>query len=499
MFSDYPRHDALGLAELVRTRQVTPAELVDEALARIDRGNPVINAVIHRLDERARAAAAAPLADPSAPFAGVPFLAKDLLSTWQGERQGNGSRLMDGYVAPADSELTRRYKRAGIVLVGKTNTPECGLIPVTEPRSAGITRNPWDPTRTPGGSSGGSGAAVAAGFVPMAGGGDGGGSIRIPAACNGLFGLKPTRARTPIGPVIGEAWLGCAVEHVLTRSVRDSAAMLDAIHGADPGAPYAAPAPARPFLAEVGAAPGKLRIALTTRPLLPADPVHPDGVEAVTATATLLRELGHEVVEDHPTFDAAQFAVDFIYMLVAETAADVRAMEAVVGRRARRGDLEPQTAVLARLGNAVSAVDYAAAARRIRTVGRALAPFFATYDLLLTPTLAQLPLEIGALTPRGADKFFLDAALNLPLGKLLLRAGALQKIAAKSWNFTPFTAVFNASGQPACSVPMHWNAAGLPVGIQLVGRFGDEATLLRVASQLEQARPWKERRPPGFV
>jgi amidase len=499
--SEYATYDALGLAELVATGKVHPRELVAEAIARIERDNPRINAVIHRMYEVAKKVAEVPPgsgpAAANAPFRGVPFLAKDLVSTWAGEPQASGTRFMTGWVAPKDSELARRYRASGLITVGKTNTPELGLLPVTEPEAFGPTRNPWNTSRTPGGSSGGSGAAVAAGFVPVAGGGDGGGSIRIPASCNGLFGLKPTRGRTPIGPDIGEAWQGCAIEHVVTRSVRDSAAMLDAIGGSDPGAPYITPPPARPFLSEVGTPPGRLRIAYTTRALLPAD-THPECVRAVEDAAKLLRELGHDVVEEHPRFDAEQFAIDFVYMLVGETAAEVAELEATIGRSVRIGDLERDTHVLARLGKAVTARDFALASRRIRRASRQLADFFTRNELLLTPTLALPPVAIGELAPRGAEAALMEVMQRLPIGKLLLEVGALNQMAKKAWAFTPNTALFNATGQPACSVPLHWTADGLPVGVQLVGRFAEDATLFRVASQLERARPWKDRRPPGF-
>ena len=497
-FSEYAQYDGVGLAELVARGEVHPRELVDEAIARIEKGNPRLNAVIHKMYEDARAAAERVGEGDAAraPLRGVPFLAKDLLAMWKGEPQANGMRLMKGWVAPYDSELTTRYRRAGLITLGKTNTPELGLLPVTEPLAWGPSRNPWDTSRTPGGSSGGSGAAVAAGFVPIAGGGDGGGSIRIPASCCGLFGLKPTRARTPVGPDHGEVWLGCAVEHVLTRSVRDSAVVLDAIHGGDAGAPYAAPPPARPFREEVGALPGRLKIAFTPRALIPTA-VAPECVHAVENAAALLRELGHDVVEEHPAFDAEQFSIDFVHMLVGETAADVAMAEAAVGRKARAGDLERETAVLARLGGAVSAAEFAIAARRIRALGRKLAPFFERYDLLLTPTLAQPPLTVGALASKGAEAAMLAVAERLPIGGLLHKLGALHKIAANAWSFAPFTAPFNATGQPAVSLPLHWTAENLPIGVQLVGRFGDEATLLRVSSQVERARPWKDRRPPA--
>ncbi len=491
-FPEYGDHDAMGLAELVRTRAVHPRDLVAEAIARIERDNPRVNAVIHRMYESARREAELPV---SGPFGGVPFLAKDLLSMWQGEPQASGTRFQVGWVAPHDSELTTRYRKSGVICVGKTNTPELGILPTTEPAAFGPTHNPWDLTRSPGGSSGGSGAAVAAGFVPMAGGGDGGGSIRIPSSCCGLFGLKPTRGRTPMGPDHGEAWQGCAIEHVLTRSVRDSAAMLDAIHGADPGAPYHAPAPKRPFLDEVGAAPGRLTIAFTTRALIEAE-VHPACVAAAERTVALLRELGHDVVEAHPELDSAQLANDFVTMLVGEVAAEVAQAEARLGRKVKRGDLEKETAMLHRMGRAVPAVDFALASRRLHAIGRQVAGFFARFDLLLTPTLAQPPLVLGSLATRGAEAAVLAVAERLPIAKLLRRLGGVERIAAKAWSFTPNTAVWNATGQPACSVPMHWTAEGLPIGVQLVGRFGDEATLLRVASQLERAQPWRDRKPP---
>ena len=493
-FKEYARYDGLGLAELVRRKEVHPRELVEAAIARIEQGNPKLNAVIRTMYDSARAAAEQPV---SGPFGGVPFLAKDLVSTWAGEKQASGTRFMKDWVAPHDSEIVRRWRRAGLIAVGKTNTPEFGLLPVTEPLAFGPTRNPWDTTRTPGGSSGGSAASVAAGFVPMAGGGDGGGSIRIPSSCCNLFGLKPTRGRTPLGPDHGEAWQGCAIEHVLTRTVRDSAAMLDAIAGPDAGAPYVATPPARPFLDEVGESPGKLRIGFTSRALLPAE-VDAECVRAVEAAAALCARLGHEVSEEAPPFEAEQFSIDFVHMLVGETAADVRESEQLLGRRAGAKDLEPETALLALLGKAVSAEEFALASRRLKRVARQMAAYFEKYDVLLTPTLAKPPLVVGSLLPGGADKLAMQVANLLGAGKLFHRLGALHRIAGNAWSFAPFTAPFNATGQPACSVPLHISPEGLPIGVQFVGRLGDEATLIRLASQLEEAQPWRDRRAPGF-
>ncbi len=487
-FAEYPQHDAVGLAALVRAGEVSARELVDEALARIEAVNPRLGAVVRVRADAARTEAARPLAGP---LAGVPFLVKDLLATIAGEPTTGGSRLWRDAVADHDSELVRRWRRAGLVIVGRTASPELGLLPVTEPEAYGPARNPWDPSRTPGGSSGGSAAMVAARVVPIASGGDGGGSIRIPASCCGLFGLKPTRGRTPTGPDGVEHWQGCAIEHVLTRSVRDSAAALDATHGPDPGAPYVAPSPARPFLEEVGAPPGRLRIAFTRRALLPAPGVDAACVAAVEAAARLCAELGHEVVEEHPPLDGEAFARAFVMMIIGETGADLRAAERALGRRVRHDDVELGTHVLRLLGERYTAADYALAVRALKGTGRALAPFFERHDLLLTPTLAQPPLPLGALAPRGAERALMSALVRLGAGAALQGLGVLERIAATAYGFAAFTAPFNATGQPAMSVPLHWTPTGLPIGVQFAARLGEEATLLRLAAQLEQASPWR--------
>lgn len=493
-FPDYTKYDALGLAELVAKKQVKPSELVEAALARITALNPRINAVIHRFDERALRDAEKPAPGP---FSGVPFLAKDLVSLWQGLPIASGTRFAKNYVAPHDSEIVKRYRKSGVVLCGKTNTPELGLVPITEPEAYGPTRNPWALDRTPGGSSGGAGASVAAGLVPMAGGGDGGGSIRIPASACGVYGLKPSRGRTPMGPDDGEGWQGFVVEHVLTRSVRDSAAMLDAIAGPEPGGLYSAPPPARPFLAEVGAKTGKLRIAFTAKALLPAN-VHPDCVAAVEDAAKLLASLGHEVVEAHPPFEGERVSLDFLTMLVSETAATLREMEQTLGRKRKRGDFEAATEVLGLIGETVTATEVALAVRRLKRVGMKMAPFFAEYDLLLTPTLGQPPVPVGSLLPKGGEKLFLSAMASLGASRLLAALDVLPEIAKKAWDFVPFAAPFNITGQPACSVPLYWNRDGLPIGVQLVGRMAEDALLLRVSAELEAARPWQDKRAPGF-
>lgn len=492
-FPNYLQYDALGLAELVRTKQVKPIELVEAAIEHIEARNPPLNAVINKLYDQARAIAQGPL--PTGPFTGVPFLLKDLLSAYAGAPTSFGNHRLRTKPAPYDSELVRRFKAAGLVVVGKTNTPELGLLPVTEPETFGPTRNPWDLTRTPGGSSGGSAAAVAAGMVPMAGGGDGGGSIRIPASCCGLFGLKPSRGRTPTGPDLGELWGGLVVEHALTRSVRDSAALLDAIAGMDVGAPYAAPPQARPYLQEVGAPVGALRIAFSTQPLM-GTAVDPDCVAGVQATVKLLQSLGHQVEEATPPVDRVPFVRAFMTLLAVETWMDIEWIAQECGHAPRLEDVELATYTLGLLGRATPVAVYAQARRYLQMATRPIARFFEQYAVLLTPTLALPPLPIGTLRPTPAERTALTVIGQLKAGWMLQAMGAVNRLAQQTFSFMPYTAVFNITGQPAMSVPLHWNAAGLPIGMQFVGRFGDEATLFRLAGQLEQAQPWAEKRPP---
>jgi amidase len=491
-FSEYASYDATELAALVRSRDVTPRELVEEAIARIERLNPQLNAVIHPMYDEARRIAAAPLS--AGPFTGVPFLLKDLLSAYAGAPYSAGSALLDGYRPDHDSEVVRRYKRAGVITLGKTNTPEFGLTPFTEPARYGPTRNPWDPTRTPGGSSGGSGAAVAARMVPMAGGGDGGGSIRIPASCCGLFGLKPTRARVPTGPDYGALWQGAVVEHVLTRSVRDSAAMLDAIAGPDVGAPYVAPPPARAFLEEVGARAGRLRIAFTSTPIL-GHSVHADCLTGLRQTVSLLESLGHELHEAAPTVDRERFNTAFLTMICGELRADLDDAERVSGRKASASTVEPATWALALLGRQISAGEFVSTTRYLQRVARAVSEFFEQYDLLLTPTLAEPPVPIGSLQPQASERIAMTVLGRLNAGGVLKAMNAIESAAEKVFDFVPYPPLFNVTGQPAMSVPLHWNDAGLPIGMQFAARFGDEAMLFRLAAQLEEAQPWKDRVP----
>lgn len=471
MADDFASLDATAQADLVRRKQVKPIELVDAAIERIERVNPTLNAVVTPMFELGRQAAKGPL--PEGPFTGVPFLLKDLTAAYAGVPMTFGSRFLRNYVPGEDSTLVSRYKRAGLIVIGKTNTPELGLVPTTEPYLFGACRNPWNTERTTGGSSGGSAAAVAAGIVPMAHANDGGGSIRIPASCCGLFGLKPTRARNPLGPMIGDVMSGLIAEHVVSRSVRDSAAVLDATAGPDAGDPYWAPAQERPFIEEVGADPGKLRIAFATK-TLEGKAVHPDCAAAVRDAAELCQDFGHEVVEASPAVPWPLLVQSFTTIWAAGCAQVIDGMSFLTGHTPADDELEPLTKVLAQRGRSASASAYLLAVTMMQTFSRAAARFFVDHDLWLTPTLSEPPVPLGAFDfPEDPMRGFDRAA-----------------------EFVPFTPIFNGTGQPAMSVPLYWNDEGLPVGVHFAARFGDEATLFRLASQLEQARPWADKRPP---
>lgn len=463
--------DATAQAAMVRRKQLKPIELVDAAIAQIERINPELNAVVTPMFELAREAANGPL--PEGPFRGVPFLLKDLFASYAGVRTTSGSVFLRDFIPDHDSELVVRLRRAGLVIVGKTNTPEFGLLSTTEPRLFGPARNPWDPGRTTGGSSGGSAAAVASGMVAMAHGGDGGGSIRIPASCCGAFGLKPTRARNPLGPDVGDILGGLAVEHALTRSVRDSAALLDATSGPDIGDPYFAPARTRPFLEEVGTDPGRLRIAFTTEAPTGV-PIHPDCITAVGEAAKLCASLGHEVSEAAPAIDGKRFESCFTTLWSVGCARAMEGNALLTGRKPAPEQFEELTWALAERGRAVRAFEYLLAVGALQIMARQIARFFVEHDVWLTPTVADPPLPLGSFNPQPGNPLY-----------------GMQRAAA----FVPFTPICNVTGQPAMSVPLFWNAEGLPIGTHFVGRFGEEATLFRLAAQLEAARPWKGRRP----
>ena len=492
--SEYARLDALAMADLVRRREVSATDLLDSALERVDRLNPRLNAIVHRLESYARNAIAAGL--PEGLFTGVPLVVKDLDGEVGGTPYQCGSRSLVGHISPADTENARRWRASGAVIFGKTNCPEFGLLATTEPVAYGIARNPWAADRTAGGSSGGAGIAVATRMVPLATGGDGGGSIRGPASVNGVFGLKPTRGRTPDGPITYMPWQGLVSRHALTISVRDSAAFLDATCAPEIGATSVAPSPARPFLAEVTTEPGRLRIALATRPLT-SGPVDAECVAAARDAAALMASLGHEVEEAAPTIDADAFNRAFLTIVAAEVANIIQDVGQVRGRRLTWRDVETETWALNLAGRQVRGHEMVAAQQCLWQCARTLGSFLTRYDLILTPTLTTLPAPHGAIKPKGIEALLLRAIVRLNAGGLMRLAGALDRNAKTVFNVVSSLTPFNAAGLPAMSVPLHWTAAGLPVGVQFAGRFGDEATLFRVAGQLERARPWANKVPPG--
>ena len=495
-FKEYDQYDGLGLAELVKKNEISAAEICEEAIVRIERVNPALNAVVTPMYDLARKAVQNAL--PDGPFRGVPFLLKDILGDFAGVPQTMGSKALKNYIPTQDSELVRRYKKAGLVILGKTNTPEFGLKGVTEPELHGPTRNPWNTDHTPGGSSGGSAAAVAGGMVPMAAANDGGGSIRIPAACCGLFGLKVTRGRTPNGPIHGRNWQGAVVEHVISRTVRDSAAILDATQGPDIGAPYLIPPPRRPYLDEIQQNPGPLRIAFDTQSPIDTN-VHPECIQAVEHTIGLLEELGHEVEEARPDINGQALAKSLITLYAGEVAAIMDDLVPLLGRKAKPSDVEADTWTLGLLGRTYSAAHIVKAKREWELAARIMGQFHEAYDIYLTPTLAYPPVRIGELDPKPIERILMKVINSLGLGRLLIASGVIDKLAVENLAKVPFTQLANFTGQPAMTVPLHWTPDNLPCGVQFMGRYGDEATLLRLAAQLEKAQPWIEKRPPIFA
>lgn len=465
------RLSATEQANLVRTGEVSPNELLNAAVAAIERLNPQVNAVVLTLYERARETLKS--LPHNAPFAGVPLLLKDMLAEYEGTRMTEGSRYLQDYISPRDSELVARYRRAGFVIVGKTNTPEFASKPTTEPAFFGKTGNPWNPGYSAGGSSGGSAAAVAAGMTAVAHANDGGGSIRCPAGWCGLVGLKPTRGRNPLGPDYGDMGAGLICEHVVTHTVLDSAAILDVTAGPDPGAPYYPPPPARPFAAEVGANPGRLRIAVSTLPLT-GTPVHPECKLAARNAARQCEALGHIVEEATPQVSAERFNEIFTTIWLGMVGWAIRDWARRTGREPTADQFETHTWKMYSFDSQRRPSDFLLAVQDMQRIARELAPFFTQYDVWLTPTATQPPQPLGwfdfdPLHPKQATERMSD--------------------------IPRFTAIANMSGQPAISLPLHWTPEGLPVGVQLIGRYADEATLLRLAAQLEQACPWRGRLP----
>ncbi|MCY3672187.1 MAG: amidase [Alphaproteobacteria bacterium] len=466
----YADLDATELARLIGRGELSALEVLEKAVERAERVNPRLNALVYPWYDHAKERIREGL--PQGPFHGVPFLLKDLYQDYEGQKQSNGCRALAGTVAGQDGEMVSRYKAAGLSIFGRTASPEFGLSTTTESALHGQTRNPWNPELTSGGSSGGASSMVAAGVLPMANASDGGGSIRVPASCTGLFGLKPTRGRNPMGPLVGEGWSGLATVHAISRSVRDSALLLDCTAGPDLGAPYWAEPPERPFLEEVGREVAGMRAAVLREAWFGVE-THPDCLEAVDRAAGLCRGLGLEVEEASLPIPRELLDADMqiIYANARET---VELVEQVLGRPATEEDVEKNNLAMARRDRSTGA-DYVRALNGIHVLGRLVARFFLDFDLLITPTMPVPPMPLGLLSPSREDA---EAQWR----------DVMRTIA--------FTSVFNASGNPAASVPLHWNRDGLPIGVQFVAPYGDEAGLFRIASALEEAAPWAHRRPP---
>lgn len=469
--AEYDKYDALGLAELIAKKQFTPLELLHAVRQRLEAVNPKLNAFSQLFFEKAEAQIKQGL--PKGPFHGVPFALKDLGQYLTGTITSVGSRLWKDSVATYDSTLVQRYKQAGLVIFGKTTSPELGLTTTTESAVYGQTRNPWNLEHSSGGSSGGTSAAVAARILPAAHGSDGGGSIRIPASCCGLFGLKPTRGRVPMGPAQFEGWNGCSHHHVLTISVRDSAALLDATAGMELGSPYFSPPPARPFLQEVRTPPGKLRIALILE-TPSGTPLDAECKQAALDAAKLCESLGHRVEEKPLPIDGAAMRAAFLTVIQVSLARTLDDAAQARGRALTEQDVEPVTWAMMQAGQAITSIAYARAIATCHQVGLAMAKFQQNYDVILNPTLAKPPVKLGvlSLSPVNISTFTKEVT-----------------------EFGPYTALYNVTGQPSMSVPLSWTKSGLPLGIMFSARFGDDATLFRLAGQLEKAQPWFTRRP----
>lgn len=488
MFSEYLEYDAIGLADLIRRREVSAEEILEAAIHRIEAINPALNAVVHNMYNRAREQIQS--LDPSLPLSGVPFLLKDLNQAYIGVFMQNGSRAYRDYIPDYDSTIVSRYRQAGLVCLGKTNTPEFGLKSFTEPKATGITRNPWHLDHTPGGSSGGSGAAVAAGMVPVASGSDAGGSIRIPASHCHLFGLKPSRGRMPFGPHTGESRMGATSIHVLSHSVRDSALLLDLTKGHHRGARAAAPQQDDKYLVSMDVPPERLRIGFLYSS--PFGQIHPSCENVVKTTAQMLEEMGHQVEEVDWPVDAYEIGRTFGIMYFGEMAATVKSLPEILGRKIGRSELELSTRILAALGKNVSAGDFVQSIRTWERMALRLGEFFDQYDVLLTPTVAHPPIRIGALELKGLKRNLALMLEFLGLEELMQISGMVDKLVRQNMKFTPFTQLANVTGVPAMSVPSAWTDEGLPLGAQFVARYGDEKLLFKLARQIEQARPWRK-------
>ena len=486
---DYTSCDATELAARVRRGEVRPEELVEKAIAAVEAVNPALNAVMHPMYDAARAAAKDL---PDGPFRGVPMVVKDYDGFVKGEPFTAGTSYLEGFVPDHDSVALARLRRAGLVFVAKTNLPELAILGTTEGRLKGPARNPWNTDHSTGGSSGGSAALVAARAVPLGHGGDGGGSLRIPASACGLVGFKATRGRVTLAPDFGESWGGYVSWGCLARSVRDAAALVDVMAGPAPGDPYAAPPLERPLAAEVGAPPGKLRVAFTAGSLF-GKGTHPEARAAVESAARLLADLGHEVEEARPEFDRERQARAYLTQTAASVASEIEEMGRWVGRKPKPRYFEPATWFLYQIGRRLSASELQQARDAAQSAGRSMAAFFARYDLFVTPTLAYPPARLGELALKPVEAAALAVLRKVPVGAAL--RAILAQLGDHGLEKTPNTQLFNQTGQPALSLPLHQTADGLPVGVQLAARYAEDALLVRVAAEIEAARPWKDRVP----
>lgn len=490
MFKEYVNYDGIGLGELVSKGKVSASELLEAAIERANTLNPTLNAIIHRFDERARNQISQGLMDGV--FKGVPFLLKDLTAVFEGEPMKMGSRGIN-WIPDYDSEMVKRMKQTGVVTFGKTNTPEFGLIITTEPKAHGPTHNPYKQGYSTGGSSGGSACAVAAGIVPMAGGGDGGGSIRFPSAWCGVFGLKPSRGLNPLGPDIGQAWNGAVAEHLLTRSVRDSAAMLDHTAGWEPGSPFKIVKDESGYLNATLSDPKPLKIALSKKPLIENTKIEQEVLDALYDTAKQLESLGHKVEEAEPNIDTSRFQSDFFIVVCSHTAANENEMIRKFGKQAV-AQFEPATKNMAQIGRSIKAHEFLHASEGWHLHSRAMGELFTQYDVMICPTVPSTAVPHGELPAGKKDELLMQMSgtfASLGSGKLALKSGIAQQLAHPVLSKMAFTILGNISGLPAMSVPLHISSKGLPIGIQFYGNMCKETTLLSLASQLERAGLFK--------
>lgn len=492
---EYKSYDGLGLAELVQKKEVKPMELLEMAISEIETQNPQLNAVIHTMYEQARAASE----KTTGLFAGVPMLLKDIGQEVKGEPKTLGSRALEKYRAKTDSEYVKRLRNSGFLFLGQTNVPEFGLMAITEPVVYGPARNPWKLSHTPGGSSGGAAAAVAAGMVPIAGANDGGGSIRIPAAYCGLFGLKPTRGRTPVGPQFGRFWQGAAVEHVLTRTVRDSAAVLDKLKGDEKGAAFSTPTYEGSYLEKLQQPlEKKLRIAFSTKSPIGTE-VHADCVEAVREVMIYLETLGHAVEEVEAPVEGKKIANSYLSLYFGEVSATVSMLEEILGRKATLNDVEPATWLLALIGKSMSALEFVLSLREWDIAAFAMEEFHETYDLYVTPTTAFPPARVGDHKLKPLESIALQLTGKLGSATLLKKMGIVEQLVQESLKRVPFTQLANLTGQPAISVPLHVTEDRLPIGVQFMAARGREDLLLQMAGQLEESDLWQENEALNMV